>query len=117
MKLTALNTDEAVLGELGRRLTDHRIVRELTQAQVAEAAGVSKRTIERLEAGESVQFSNLIRVMRVLDRLDGFDRLLPEAPANPIDLLERHGKVRQRVRPDGGSSEPIHMRWSWGDKR
>lgn len=44
-------TDEAVLGELGRRLAQVRLGKNLTQAQLAAKAGVSKRTVERLEVG------------------------------------------------------------------
>jgi hypothetical protein len=45
-------TDEAVLGELGRRLAQVRLGKNLTQAQLAAKAGVSKRTVERLEVRE-----------------------------------------------------------------
>ena len=49
MKIEPQLTDEAVLQELGGRLTQSRIGHNLTQAALAEQAGVSKRTIERLE--------------------------------------------------------------------
>ena len=61
MKITNLTTDDAALVEFGRRSADARLTRQMTQAQFAEAAGVSKRTIERLEDGASTQFGNLIR--------------------------------------------------------
>ena len=48
MKITKQATDEAVLSELGGRLAQVRLERNLTQAQLAEQAGVSKRTVERL---------------------------------------------------------------------
>lgn len=118
MKITPLNTDEAVLGELGRRLGAYRLQRQMTQAQLAEAAGVSKRTVERLEAGESVQLNNLLRILRILEKLENLERFLPEVPANPIDLLERHGKVRQRARPDAApddAREPAPFKW--GDEQ
>jgi DNA-binding XRE family transcriptional regulator len=51
MKISAQLTDEAVLHELGGRLAGLRIEHNLTQAALAEQAGVSKRTIERLESG------------------------------------------------------------------
>jgi putative transcriptional regulator len=51
MKINAHLTDEAVLRELGERLSAARVSRNLTQAHVAEEAGISKRTLERLEAG------------------------------------------------------------------
>ena len=115
MNITNLTTDQAVLAELGRRMADYRLQRHMTQSRFAEAAGVSKRTVERLEAGQSVQLINLIRALRVLERLEGLDRFLPDAPANPVDLLERQGKTRQRARPgarpEGHAEEP----WRGGD--
>ena len=54
-------------------------------------------------------------VQRVLDKLEAFDRFLPEAPANPVDLLERHGKTRQRARPDARPDEDVGQPWRWGD--
>ena len=115
MKITNLTTDDAALAEFGRRIADARLARQMTQAQFAQAAGVSKRTIERLEDGASTQSGNLVRCLRALDTLDGLDRLLPETPPNPIALLERHGKMRQRARP-ADTQEPAAP-WTWGDEQ
>ncbi|MFA4898931.1 MAG: helix-turn-helix transcriptional regulator [Brevundimonas sp.] len=119
MKITNLTTDDAALAEFGRRMAEARLARGMTQAQFAQAAGVSKRTIERLEDGGSIQVANLIRCLRALDRLEGLERLLPETPPNPIDLLERHGKTRQRARPDAddGRDAAAAAPWAWGDDR
>jgi len=93
----------------------------MTQAQLAKAAGVSKRTVERLEDGIPTQLGNLIRCLRVLDRLEGLERLLPETRVNPIDLLAGHRAPRSRARPprgDGTSrkAERPSTQWVWGDK-
>lgn len=61
MGKTLETTDAAVLAELGDRLSRRRLQRNLTQAQLAREAGVSKRTVIRLERGESSQVTNLIR--------------------------------------------------------
>jgi serine/threonine-protein kinase HipA len=106
MKLTNSLSDDAVLTEVGRRMAATRIERHMTQAQLAEAAGVSKRTVERLEDGASTQLSNLIRCLRALDRLEGIERRLPEMPANPIELLKRSGASRTRARAPKAS--PLH---------
>ncbi|HEX6929299.1 MAG TPA: helix-turn-helix transcriptional regulator, partial [Gammaproteobacteria bacterium] len=58
--------DQAVLAELGRRLSHRRIEAGLTQEKLARESGVSKRTVERLEAGSSVQLTSLIRLLRTL---------------------------------------------------
>ena len=124
MKLTSDLTDAAVLEELGQRLTRHRIAADLTQADLAEQAGIGKRTLERIEAGHGAELTNFIRVLRVLDRLEGLDRLLPELPPSPIAQLKLRGKQRQRVTrgrsssgpgaptPSGGHSPPTSS-WTW----
>ena len=114
MNITELLTDDAILVELGERIKHRRLDLQLTQADLAEQAGVSKRTVERIEAGASAQLSSVIRIFRVLDLLSGLDRMLPEVVPSPMDLLKRKGNVRQRVstrRPSNPSPEP----WSWED--
>jgi transcriptional regulator with XRE-family HTH domain len=97
MKITSLLTDDAVLAELGARIAGRRVELQLTQAAVAEQAGIAKRTLERMEAGQTSQLTTLIRVLRVLDAASGLDSLIPESGPRPMDLLKRKGKVRQRA--------------------
>src|ERR1700753_1482561 len=78
MKITPELTDSAVLHELGERLSRRRIDAGLTQAELAHEAGVSKRSVERIEAGESTDFRILLRVMRVLKLLDILEQSLPD---------------------------------------
>jgi transcriptional regulator with XRE-family HTH domain len=114
MKISPLLTDDAVLAELGERLTARRIDLQLTQADLADQAGIAKRTLERMEAGHSSQLSSMIRVLRVLDVLPGLDNLIPETGPRPMDLLKRQGKPRQRAsgkRSSKTSTEP----WNWND--
>jgi transcriptional regulator with XRE-family HTH domain len=124
VKIDNLLSDAAVMAELGQRISAARLARGLTQAQFAAAAGMSKRTLERLEDGESTQLGNLVRCLRVLDRLEGFERLLPDAPPNPVDLLKRHGASRQRAAGSRGgapsqaspaTASPTSS-WVWGDE-
>ena len=50
-------TDGGILEELGKRLRRERLDRNLTQAALAREAGISKPSVERLEAGRSVQLA------------------------------------------------------------
>ena len=106
--------DNAVLEEIGRRLGQRRIALGLTQAKLALEAGVSKRTIERIESGAVTQTRNLIRILRVLGLLPGFDHLVPEAGPSPMDLLKLKGKARKRA-ASKRSANPSDDEWSWGD--
>jgi len=115
MQITKLLSDDAILAELGTRIARFRLERQLTQAALAEQAGVAKRTVERIEAGASAQVSSLIRVLRVLDLLPALDRLIPETGPRPMDLLKRKGKVRRRASARHRSESPAEP-WTWDDE-
>jgi transcriptional regulator with XRE-family HTH domain len=114
-KIVSWMSDMAVTQELGSRLAELRLRRNLTQATLAEAAGVSKRTVERLEKGETgTQLTAFLRICRVLDLLDRFEELVPKPLASPIEQLKRQGKVRKRA--SGAKPEAPNPEWTWGDE-
>jgi transcriptional regulator with XRE-family HTH domain len=109
-------TDQRVLAELGDRLARHRLNRNLTQDQLAREAGVSKRTIVRLENGQSSQVTNLVRVLRALGLLGNLDALVPAPLASPIEALKAKGRQRRRASPAGKKPKPSSD-WTWGDDK
>lgn len=115
MKFQDLHDDVAALAELGRRLAQMRIGNQLTQAELARKAGIGKRTLERLEAGETTQTKTLLRVMRELDLLERLERLLPEPKARPSQVVnaENLPKRVSRKRVQKQDEDP----WKWGDER
>ncbi|PCJ32515.1 MAG: hypothetical protein COA93_09295 [Alphaproteobacteria bacterium] len=66
-------SDEALLRQLGERLLQYRLNRNITQAALAKEAGVSARTINRVERWHSIQVSNFIRLLRSLGLLGHID--------------------------------------------
>ena len=114
MRISSELTDEVVLRELGERLARARLEHDLTQAELAEKAGVSKRTVERLESGEvATQFSGFLRVCRALDLLERFDTLLPEAVPGPMARLKQKGRERRRAKRKKVAAAPEN--WTWGE--
>ena len=116
MRIEKKLTDNAVLKELGKRLLTKRLDINLTQAELAEHAGVSKRTVERMETGKSTQVTNLVRILRTLDLLDGLNTAIPESVIRPMDLIKLKGKTRQRAshhKQEGGPGK----KWQWGDEK
>lgn len=114
-QLQATLSDEGVLAELGERLARHRIDRGLTQARLADLAGVGKRTVERMESGASAQLSSFVRVLRVLGLINNLDLLIPEREPSPMQALEQKRKVRQRASEKSEPKRP-DTAWSWGDE-
>ena len=118
MKISSLMTDEAILGEIGGRIARRRLEQQLTQAALAEQAGVGKRTVERIESGASAQMSSLIRIFRVLELLPGLEQLLPESQPSPMELLKHKGKPRQRASGSRGAGRVEEAKpWSWDDDK
>lgn len=122
MPLTSTTPDPALLSELGQRLARLRLDRNLSQDDLAREAGVSKRTLHRMEHGHSAQMTNWIRVLRALDLLGNLEQFLPAPAPSPMQQLKLQGKLRRRassssVAPaqshDQGASKP--RPWTWGD--
>ncbi len=115
MKISPQLSDEAVLKELGGRLAGARIEHNLTQAALAEKAGVSKRTVERLESGEvATQLSGFLRVCRSLGLLERFETLLPEPVPGPMAQLKQAGRKRQRATGKKTAQDKT-KKWTWGE--
>jgi putative transcriptional regulator len=116
MKINSNKSDDVVLAEVGQRLTQARLAHNWSQKELANEAGVSKSTIERLEAGQSVKSSSLIRLLRALDLLDSLDSLVPEALPSPVERLQLQGRRRRRASaPRGTDPHPPAQPWRWGD--
>lgn len=97
MAIYSAQTDESALALLGKRMAAFRIRNNWTQAKLAQIAGVSKGTIERIERGDSVQVLNLIKVLRACNMLDAFLNIFPDDAPSPMQLLYM-GKIKSRQR-------------------
>ena len=112
MKITPLLTDAAVLAEIGSRVERVRLERNITQTEFAREAGISRRTLVRLEQGEErVGAATLLRVLRALGLLERLEQLVPDALPSPIERLRSQGQRRQRA--SGSKRDDVAAPWSW----
>jgi lipoate-protein ligase A len=82
---------------LCRRLEEIRLSRNIMQSQLAVEAGVSTRTIRRMEAGEGITLDTFIRVLMSLGMQGNLAALLPD---ESVGLSERDvfgGRERKRA--------------------
>jgi transcriptional regulator with XRE-family HTH domain len=89
-------TDKGIGAEIGSRIKSLRLRKNMTQHQVAEAAGLSLNSIKALESGKG-KLSSLIAVLRELGALDSLDVFIPDIPVSPLQLAKTQGKKRQRA--------------------
>jgi transcriptional regulator with XRE-family HTH domain len=90
------------LGRLGEQVRAVRIALFWSQADLAEQANVSLRSVQTLEAGGGSSLKTLIAVARALDRTDWLNEFDPRGETlSPVELLRerrRQSKRPQRVR-------------------
>lgn len=98
--------------DLGHRLEALRLSRNIHQFQLANEAGVSRRTITRLENGQSVSLDTLLRVMRALGLSARLATLLPDPAIRPVDRVRFKGKTRKRA---SARAKPTSSTWNWAD--
>ena len=109
-------SDEVVLRTLGARVAELRLGRNQTQAELAKQAGISTRTLVRLEGGQSTQLTNLVRVLRALNLLGHLDALVPATPPSPLELLRNEGRRRQRASGRRSSEDQVAEKpWTWDE--
>jgi transcriptional regulator with XRE-family HTH domain len=87
------------LRSIGDDLAVWRKLRGLTQAQLADRAGVARTTLVRLERGDgAVGFENVLRVARALGILEAISRALDPYESD-VGRLRSDEQLPQRVRP------------------
>ena len=112
MKITGNENNTYILTEIGKRIKDIRVIHSMTQKELAEKAGVSAKTVERIENGENVKIENLLNVLRILNFLQNLNLLIPEQEYLSVEERE---KKRQRA-----SKKALIVKednsWKWGDE-
>jgi transcriptional regulator with XRE-family HTH domain len=86
----------AIAEELGRRLKQARLNADLTQQQVSERSGVSRKVVLSAEHGK-VQLESLVAILQALKLTQNLGAFLPEQAISPLQLLKLQGKQRQRA--------------------
>lgn len=109
---------ELVEIEICKRLERVRLGQNISQQQLAATAGVSRRTISRMENGQGISLNTLIRVMRALDLTHHLESLVPSLDIRPIERVKqkperKHASSPRRQLPNASPQKPT---WKWGDE-
>ena len=73
------HSNSMVVRLLGSRIKQYRIAYRLTQKEMSEQTGINVVTLRKFENGQSynIGLNSFIAIMRVLDKVEKFDELLP----------------------------------------
>ena len=97
MAITNQMADQAILSALGSRLARIRLNQNVSQAALAELAGVTPLTVHNIESGANANMRSVIRVMRALGIAGNLEAAFPELPVSPIQAAEREARQRRKA--------------------
>lgn len=106
-------TPRGLRTEIGGRLAQLRLARNVTQEALARDAGISLRTLRRLEAGSPCGLDSVLRVALALGVADAIASAVPASDIRPIERVATRGAERRRARPAKGEADTA---WSWGEE-
>ena len=109
-------SSEQIIAALGQRLNEIRLSQNISQAQLAEEAGVSRSTLTRLADGRPISLDSFIRVMQALGLCDSLAALLPDPSIRPVDRVRLDGAERQRASRATEKNQTPTGPWVWGDE-
>ena len=110
----SIATSNQIESALCNKLENIRLARNMTQEKLANDAGVSLRTIVRLESGKGVSLDTFIRILIALGIQQNLETLLPDPSIRPIERVNLKGNERKRA--SSKSTELEKKPWLWGDE-
>jgi transcriptional regulator with XRE-family HTH domain len=106
-------TSDTIATTLCKRLEEIRLGKNISQAELARQAGVSRSTMTRIADGRSVSLDSFIRVLQALGLADHLAALLPDPEIRPVERARQQAKQRRRAsRKRKATEQP----WKWGDE-
>lgn len=98
-------SSHAIASELGERLKRARLNSNVTQQELADRLGLSRKTILNAEKGQSTLVV-FIAIMVELEIDNQLDLFLPHQLLSPKQLYLLQGKVRQRASGNSSNNVP-----------
>ena len=106
-------TNNAIAQEIGHRIEQLRLEKNITQQQLADEIGLSRVSYRKLAQG-AAKFENIIAALRALGRLDLIEQLVPETTFSPMAQLKLKGKQPKRAsrqRNDASDNNSKDLDW------
>lgn len=96
--------------EIGARLKRLRLNENLTQTQLGERCGTSRKLIAKAELGRG-DLTVIIAMLKVLGQAEQLNLFLPPVLLSPLQLWQLQGKTRQRASGLTDYEQPSGSDW------
>ena len=91
-------TNSDIILKIGRFLRHHRLSSNITQEDMSEYIGISRKTLSKIENGSNFTVLILIQILRYLNTLDIMNVFDYNEAYDPEMLFKLENKTKKRVR-------------------
>ncbi|KOY63736.1 DNA-binding protein [Photorhabdus heterorhabditis] len=102
-----LYTESELLAELGQRLREHRLRRNMLQTELASRSGISVSALKKIESSGRGTLENFMKVVFALRLENEIKSLFMLQPTSIAQLKAMKAPVRQRARRTQRSSRKL----------
>ena len=106
-------TNDAIMRQIGSKLKELRIEKNMKQAELAEASGVSVFTISSVENGKVTSLLTIVQLLRALEHLDYLNSFFQEEVVSPISYAKLLKQNKKKVRVKSSSSDTNNDSSEW----
>ena len=90
-------TDSAILQALGQSLQRMRLNQDVSQKELAQRTGLSRRTVSEVENGRPASLKTFVQLLRALERLDVLDGFETSTELSPLQVARLLSQQRHRA--------------------
>ncbi|MDB4353937.1 helix-turn-helix domain-containing protein [Akkermansiaceae bacterium] len=111
----SLHTDQSYEKTIGLQLKRYRLDQNVNQSELAERAGIARRTITSVENGQGCTLNTLVRILKALNKTELLQPLLDPPPMSPHQIHYLKDEPRKYASKPRKHVEP--GAWVWGDEK
>ena len=100
-----VQTNDAIMRQIGSKLKELRIEKNMKQAELADASGVSVFTISSVENGKATSLLTIVQLLRALEHLDYLDSFFQEETLSPIAYAKLLKNNKKKIRVKTSNTE------------
>lgn len=90
--------DEEILKQIGAKLKELRVERNMKQKELSERSGLSMFSISQIETGHNTSILSLVQILKALDRMDMLEPFFKEREVDPQLVAQFIQSQQQPVR-------------------
>lgn len=111
-------SDQAIIVQIGSKIKESRVAKNLSQKALADACGLSAFSISQIENGHNTSLLSLVMVLRALSRLDILEVFFEEEPISPVALskyMKQHPRRQRAYRSKDQTVAPEGSDFNWDE--